>query len=283
MELAIWEEMLCSAYAGINEYGVRVSVYQAQAVEVLDKAEESAKGPEWISLPKPESVTAKKQNAAEPEESPPGNKKPATQGGKVKYNASNGLFFGDYFPSKKGEEKFNWTKEEKELAYYVADREIGNDEKYIDSNTKYLYASEKGVKVFAVYGIGDGTEATILYATGSKNAEQFSKQIIKFLEGLEDGTYKSRAELDRWVTSIRGQQAESGNNISNPTNRQTKRTDDKLYDRTPGRNGEGDSGESTGNQRRIGQKKFSAADTEGEYLSLAEKYRDGTATEAETE
>ena len=50
------------------------------------------------------------------------------------------------------------------------EEEIESSGQYLDESTKWLYADEKGVQVFALYGIGDGTEATPLYASGGKAA-----------------------------------------------------------------------------------------------------------------
>ena len=38
--------------------------------------------------------------------------------------------------------------------------EIKSGENLLDEATKWVYADEKGVQVFALYGIGDGTDAT---------------------------------------------------------------------------------------------------------------------------
>ena len=100
--------------------------------------------------------------------------------------------------AKKGYQKFDWTKEERDLAYRTAEREIGSDKNYIDKITKYLYASENCINVFAIYGIGDGTEVTILYAAGGKTAQYDSIDISDYMEGKTHGTYKNRAEFNRW-------------------------------------------------------------------------------------
>mgnify|MGYP000018288516 CR=1 FL=1 len=46
--------------------------------------------------------------------------------------------------------------------------EIKSGENFLDEATKWVYADEKGVQVFALYGIGDGTDATPLYAVGGE-------------------------------------------------------------------------------------------------------------------
>ena len=45
---------------------------------------------------------------------------------------------------------------------------IKSGENLLDEATKGVYADEKGVQVFALYGIGNGTEATSLYAVGGE-------------------------------------------------------------------------------------------------------------------
>lgn len=45
---------------------------------------------------------------------------------------------------------------------------IKSGENFLDEATKWVYADEKGVQVFALYGIGDGTDATPLYAVGGE-------------------------------------------------------------------------------------------------------------------
>ena len=46
--------------------------------------------------------------------------------------------------------------------------EIKSGENFLDEATKWVYADEKGVQVFALYGIGGCTEATSLYAVGGE-------------------------------------------------------------------------------------------------------------------
>lgn len=46
--------------------------------------------------------------------------------------------------------------------------EIRSREYFLDEATKWVYANEKGVQVFALYGIGDGTDVTPLYAVGGE-------------------------------------------------------------------------------------------------------------------
>ena len=59
--------------------------------------------------------------------------------------------------------------------------EIKSGENFLDEATKWVYADEKGVQVFALYGIGDGTDATPLYAVGGKTASAKAKMLKDFI------------------------------------------------------------------------------------------------------
>ena len=75
--------------------------------------------------------------------------------------------------------------------------EIKSGENFLDEATKWVYADEKGVQVFALYGIGDGTEATPLYAVGGKQAVKEAKNINVYMEGSNnDG---STVDFKRWL------------------------------------------------------------------------------------
>ena len=54
--------------------------------------------------------------------------------------------------------------------------EIKSGENFLDEETKWVYADEKGVQVFALYGIGDGTDATPLYAVGGEKAAAYIRR-----------------------------------------------------------------------------------------------------------
>ena len=62
------------------------------------------------------------------------------------------------------------------------EKELGSGKQYLDESTKWLYAEEKGVKVFALYGVGDGTEATTLYAAGGNQAALQNANIAEYVE-----------------------------------------------------------------------------------------------------
>lgn len=83
------------------------------------------------------------------------------------------------------------------------EKELDSGKQYIDESTKWLYAEEKGVKVFALYGIGDGKEATTLYAVGGKRAAAYNTTMAKYLEGKNNAD-EGTVDFDRWIESRRG-------------------------------------------------------------------------------
>lgn len=60
--------------------------------------------------------------------------------------------------------------------------EIKSGENLLDEATRWVYADEKGVQVFALYGIGDGTDATPLYAVGGGKAAAYNAAMTEFME-----------------------------------------------------------------------------------------------------
>ena len=64
-------------------------------------------------------------------------------------------------------------------------KEIGEPSNYLDEATKWLYATEKGIEVFALYGIGDGTVATPLYASSGKQANKDVSMLKEYLGGYK--------------------------------------------------------------------------------------------------
>lgn len=134
------------------------------------------------------------------------------------------------------------------------DEEIGSSEQYLDESTKWLYADEKSVQVFALYGIGDGTEATPLYAVGGKQATAYNAAVIEYIERREkyDGNGGS---ADSWVELLRSKKGRRSRNIS-----QTKGSAGvagTVYGLHGGsQNGDvrGTSGRSTQDQREVKEK-----------------------------
>ena len=86
-----------------------------------------------------------------------------------------------------------WT-----LLNWRMETELDSEKQYLDESTKWLYAEENGVRVFALYGVGDGTEATPLYAVGGKWAAADYTAMTEYIERRKgyDGDGRS---VDSWT------------------------------------------------------------------------------------
>nr|DAU36010.1 MAG TPA: nuclease [Caudoviricetes sp.] len=87
--------------------------------------------------------------------------------------------------------------------------EIESSEQYLDESTKWLYADEKGVQVFALYGIGDGTEATPLYASGGKAALSDHQTLMAARKEFDYGFNRGAETLNRVFKTLRDKQRKS--------------------------------------------------------------------------
>lgn len=160
--------------------------------------------------------------------------------------------------------------------------EIESSEQYLDESTKWLYADEKGVQVFALYGIGDGTEATPLYAVGGKQATAYNAAVIEYIERREkyDGNGGS---ADSWVELLRSKKGRRSRNISQAKG--SAGVAGTVYGLHGGsQNGDvrGTSGRSTQDQRGV-KEKFSLRDSAGRELTAAQQeyFRDSQVRDAD--
>lgn len=117
------------------------------------------------------------------------------------------------------------------------EEEIESSGQYLDESTKWLYADEKGVQVFALYGIGDGTDATPLYAYGGKEAAAYNAAMAKYLEGKEHAD-KSAVDFDGWIKSHRSAGMDQSRSV--------------LHGGQRGSNGHADGGVYRGSSERTG-------------------------------
>ena len=162
------------------------------------------------------------------------------------------------------------------------DEEIGSSEQYLDESTKWLYADEKGVQVFALYGVGDGTEATPLYAVGGKQATAYNAAVIEYIERREkyDGNGGS---ADSWVELLRSKKGRRSRNISQAKGSAgDSRTVYGLHGGSQNGDIRGTSGRSTQDQRRV-KEKFSLRDSAGRELTAAQQeyFRDSQVRDAD--
>ena len=141
--------------------------------------------------------------------------------------------------------------------------EIKSGENFLDEATKWVYADEKGVQVFALYGIGDGTDATPLYAVGGKTASAKAKMLMDYIreEQNYDGDRKALDAL------FKGYGHFKGNGRSNLSNRRGGRTaagrNAALHGGPSGSDGRRASGRGTENQRGV-KDQFSIREIKGE-------------------
>ena len=149
--------------------------------------------------------------------------------------------------------------------------EIKSGENFLDEATKWVYADEKGVQVFALYGIGDGTDATPLYAVGGKKAAACKTDITDYVEGRKNADRNGRS-ADSWIEQFQSKKRSRGRNLSEAQEQTgTAGTADELYGGQQGRNLGGYSGRGTENQRGV-KDQFSIRDSEGR--SLTEEQQD---------
>ena len=143
--------------------------------------------------------------------------------------------------------------------------EIGSRENFLDEATKWVYANEKGVQVFALYGVGDGTDATPLYAVGGKQAVSAAADIRKF----ENGGYRYDGNTETalsWIRSVSRTQGDGGGDIRETSRGGSAGTDDALYGGERKGNAGGAAERSSEDQRGV-KEKFSLRDSTGRELT----------------
>ncbi len=99
------------------------------------------------------------------------------------------------------------TQEERSLLEETIERELPQEDKYIDEYTKWAFVQTAENSVFALYGVGDGTEATILYASGGSEAKTDYAQTIMTMEGINEAK-TNRASINKLFEAIRNESRE---------------------------------------------------------------------------
>ena len=164
-------------------------------------------------------------------------KNAATEGGEWQYSFRSGEYW-----------KPQLTQKEWSLLNWTLKKDLSSGENYIDDETKWVYNNEKGVKVFAIYGFGDGTDATPLYATGGKEAETDYKKILLYEEG-NHATYKNRTTIDRLLEDIESERRDKENRISGNEGRRENAGNVQIPVEEPGSKRQGDYGSGKENRR----------------------------------
>ena len=159
-----------------------------------------------------------------------------------------------------------WRPQLKRAEWELLERrmndEIKSGENLLDEATKWVYADEKGVQVFALYGIGDGTEATPLYAVGGKRATVLAGDMKEFING---GYYHDKG-TGTALSRIRGflrTKGDGGGNIRETSRGRSASADDALYGGERKGNSGRASGRGTENQRGV-KDQFSIREIKGE-------------------
>ena len=138
-----------------------------------------------------------------------------------------------------------WRPQLKQAEWDLLERrmnaEIKSGENLLDEATKWVYADEKGVQVFALYGIGDGTDATPLYAVGGKRAKQIADD-LRMMEDAYEKTDGGRGAVDSWIESIWRAKGSRNGNRSTDGNGRTAVQNDGLHGGSSGSNGRRTSG-----------------------------------------
>ena len=141
------------------------------------------------------------------------------------------------------------------------EEEIESSGQYLDESTKWLYADEKGVQVFALYGIGDGTEATPLYAVGGKQARYAASLMQDVIEevGRSDGNAEG---FDSWAENLRSKNGNYRRNYAQAGDGKPAGRNAGLHGRSQGRNTGKPAGDGKGKSSDV-REKFSLRDSAG--------------------
>ena len=161
------------------------------------------------------------------------------------------------------------------------DEGIESSEQYLDESTKWLYADEKGVQVFALYGIGDGTEATPLYAVGGKQARYAASLMQDVIEevGRSDGNAEG---FDSWAENLRSKNGNYRRNYAQAGDGKPAGRNAGLHGRSQGRNTGKPAGDGKGKSSGV-REKFSLRDSAGRELTAAQQeyFRDSQVRDAD--
>lgn len=144
----------------------------------------------------------------------------------------------------------NLTQREWSLLNRRMEQEINDPAHALDDATQWAYANEKGSQVFAIYGIGDGTEATPLYASGGETAHADYKAFMDAGKRFDYGTDGNRSALNRWFKDRRSKEGRSDGSFPDAQGRQSADGHDRVSIVQGESNGRG----SAGNGQQTGGK-----------------------------
>lgn len=166
-----------------------------------------------------------------------------------------------------------WRPDLKDSEWQLLERrmaeEIGSGENYLDDATKWVYAEEKGVQVFALYGIGDGTDATPLYASAGRTARADAKMLMDYT--VEENQYDgNRKDLN---TLLEGYGRSNGNGSRNFSDGKRGSAKNRVVGLSGGsqRSDTGGTAERSSENQRGVKEKFSLRDSAGHELTAAQR------------
>ena len=162
------------------------------------------------------------------------------------------------------------------------EEEIESSGQYLDESTKWLYADEKGVQVFALYGIGDGTEATPLYASGGKAALSDHQTLMAAGKEFDYGFNRGAETLNRVFKTLRDKQRKSYGSVFASEEGSSADGYGRVSTVKGDGNGRGSSGAGAQDQRGV-KEKFSLRDSTGRKLTAAQQeyFRDSQVRDAD--
>ena len=162
------------------------------------------------------------------------------------------------------------------------EEEIESSGQYLDESTKWLYADEKGVQVFALYGIGDGTEATPLYASGGKAALSDHQTLMVAGKEFDYGFNRGAETLNRVFKTLRDKQRKSYGSVFASEEGSSADGYGRVSTVKGDGNGRGSSGAGAQDQRGV-KVKFSLRDSAGRELTAAQQdyFRDSQVRDAD--
>ena len=169
-----------------------------------------------------------------------------------------------------------WRPDLKDSEWKLLERrmaeEIGSGENYLDDATKWVYAEEKGVQVFALYGIGDGTDATPLYASAGRTARADAKMLMDYT--VEENQYDgNRKDLN---TLLEGYGRSNGNGSRNFSDGKRGSAKNRVVGLSGGSQRSdtgGTAGRGTEDQRGV-KEKFSLREIDGKVMPVLDVQND---------
>ena len=157
------------------------------------------------------------------------------------------------------------NKQEWALLLRTEETEITSPERFLNNNTKWLFASQKGVRVFALYGIGDGTEPTTLYSFGGEKAIRDQRKLHQRMEGGgQYGMDRDRTTFGRILADIESRPGGANDGVYHDGDGETAVGDVPLSERQRAGDGRGDRGGGT----EIGEDGVVSSDSATDWFAL---------------